>query len=238
MNIRIRIDDRQLKSYYKNIKFKGPRQAKRAGKDVLNDQAFSTMRQAKKNTIPRMFIKRSNWLSGSIIVTRADLKDKKMRSIVGGKKKWKHNTKQNFYGLRQQEFGETKRNPAIYSLFSRGGSFAGKVKKSNIQGGRTTITGDKSRISAMLSELATSGYKGRLYIKGAKHIRRGIYKFSGRIRKFGNRKTKNIKMIQDLSHKLVKLKKRPWLFKAKKSAVNTRTTARFWAKAYKKYTMA
>lgn len=236
----IKIDDRQLKNWSKDTKFKKPAQAKRAVKDVLNDMAFATRKQATKSTIPRFFQNRSRWLFASIYVTKADLKKQPLFSRVGALKTWK-NQNRPFIGLRQQEFGEKINNPGIYSLFSRGGAFSGKVKPSlsgRKRGRAKKVTGSMGQVSAMLAKLQAEKYGGPIYIRTSK-IRKGIYKFYGRLKtvhKMKKRKIRPIKMIQDFSRRSVRLKKRPWLKSAEKKAVNQSTIMRFYKKAYWKHT--
>lgn len=235
-----KVDDRQLQKHIQDLKLKRPSQAKAIMRGVLNDQAFSTQKQAKNGTIPAMFHNRTTWIQSSILVTKAQGKDtKKMFSEVGAAKRWKRNPSRDFLGMRDQEFGKTQSKPIINTTWSRGGSFSKNVRPSlrrNKLGSIPELSGSHGRVIAMLRKLQGENTKGAFYIKSPK-FKKGVYKFQGRaIKVRRGKKAKPIVMVQDLSRRTAPLRKKPWLANAQKKAVNQRTTLRFFERNWIRYT--
>lgn len=239
----IKVDNRQLRKFGDFTRLKRPSQAIAIMRGTLNDQAFSTRTYAQKRSIPSMFHNRTTWISSSILVNKATGKDpKKMFSEAGAAKRWKRNPSRDFMGMRDQEFGRPLIKPNINTLWSRGGSFSSNVKPSLRRkklGSLQEISGTHSRIIGMLRKMQKEGYKKAFYIKGSTRIKKGIYKFSGKLKRTKrNRKLRPIVMIQDMSKPRVSIQKKPWLTTARKMGANQKTTIRFFKRNWIRYTKA
>lgn len=237
----IDIDSRQLKKWGDYTKLKRPSQAIAIIRGVLNDQAFSTQKQAKKNTIPNMFHNRTSWIASSIMVNKASGKDpKKLRSETGAAKRWKRNPSRDFMGMKDQEYGRNIRRPNIHTEWSRGGIFSKNVKPSlraNKLGSAKDVSGSTSRVISLLRKLDKDGYKGSMYIKSSR-FKKGVYKFSGRRVKArrGKKKIRPIQMVIDKSQSSATVKRKPWLTRARSKAVTQQTTMRFFKRQWERYT--
>lgn len=243
--ININADLSNVRLLAKDFKFKSQRQFSLVAKQTLNDQAFATMKNARNNTMPRMFNIRNKWVQSSVQVDKVPRVVNNiglMEAKAGAKKKWQRNRGKDFLGLREQEFGTDISSPIIDTLASRNNSIKKKVAPSNRFNklGEIPESGNgDTRIIAMLRHLDATNYKGAFYIKGGRKFKRGIYKFGGGKKKLHseNRKVRNIKMIKDLSENVARLKPKPWLKTATKKAVTQQTTIRFYKKNAAKIVM-
>jgi hypothetical protein len=243
----IKIDDRELKAFAKELQYKRPSQIVAVIRQVLNDQAFAVRKEAQQKTLPNTFNIRSKWIISSILVDKANGKNtKKMRAEVGAKKRWKRNPLKDFLGLRQQENGETISDPGIETEQTRsGGIFSGRVKPSMRRDRLGNIIDDGqfpgsgvNRIIAMLRILERQNYKGAFYIKrNTRNFKKGIYKFKGKSTTFRDgKKHKQIQMVMDTSKNHIRIPKNPWLKKSVKKAITQKTVGDIYCEAFKKYT--
>jgi hypothetical protein len=238
----IKVDDRELQKFSQELKIRKPSQVSAIVRTVLNEEAFATRKNAQKQTIPQLFNNRSTWVASSVLVDKAEGRDTKtMQSEVGGKKRWKRNSKDSFSGLADQEFGRSIFRPDIPTTsISRSGAFSKKVRPStryNKLGLSVVVSGGGTREIGILRQLDRQGYKGGIKIKNSKRFRKGVYKFSNR--KFSTpsgQKLRKLDLIKDQSKSSTKLIKRQWLRKAVGNAVNNRTVGRFYRKAFQRFT--
>ena len=239
--IMIKIDARQLKKFGEHTRLKRPSQAIAIIRAVLNDQAFSTRKQAQERTIPGMFHNRNSWIISSILVNKATGKDtRNMYSETGAAKKWGRNKGRDFMGMKEQELGENKRNPNIHTEFTRGGAFSDNVQsgyRRNKLGVIVSISGSHTRAVAMLRQLDSLSYKDFIYIKNSSRMKKGIYKFGNKTTTTKRGRTiRPLKMVVDKSKSTARIRKRPWLTKARTKAVTQQSTMAMFRKQWSKYT--
>jgi hypothetical protein len=240
------LDDRQLQAFSRELKFERQSQVAGAIRSVLNDQAFSARKQGIEVGLPRTFNIRSSWVQSSVLVDKAQGRNiRTMQAVAGAKKNWRRNPGKPFEGLGEQERGEGIRDPVISTLKGRsGGVFSNRVRPTF----RINRLGDivdesefsgsgEGRIITMLRVLGRQRFKGAFFIRTSRRIRKGIYKFGTRaFRTRQGERSKDIVMVKDLSRNRVNLPKRPWWKRSVDRAVNERTTARFWQRAFERYT--
>jgi len=230
-----KVDDRELKKYNADLKFKRKSQIVAVQREVLNDQARTSRLNIQKEQLPKMFNLRSTWIASSILYTKAS--NKKMQSEVGSRKRWGKNPGKDFIGLRQQEKGQTISSPDINTISSRSNVFSKRVtpsKRLNKLGNLINLT--ESNEIKTIREKDRQNYKGGFYVKRSKRFKKGIYKFGGKRKSFGKTKGHELQMVKDLSKSSVSLKRRPWLSAGVKKAVNQSTTARFYRRNFERYT--
>jgi len=242
------LDDRELQAFSKDLKFKRPSQTAAVVRTVLNDQAFATRSVAVKSELDRQFNLRSSWTASGVLVDRAQGRNPRtMFAEVGAKKRWRRNPNEPYIALKEQEFGEDKRNPVIATLAGRsGGDFSNRIRPT-FRINRLGVIVDESqfpgrreeRIVTMLRTLGRQNYKGAFFIRTSRRIKKGIYKFGTRaFRDRSGEMGKRLVMVKDLSQRRARLRKRPWLKNSMDRAVNARTTARFYRRAFERYTRA
>lgn len=240
------INFKELRKMEKKFKFKNPRNAVDAMRATINDQAFGTMNKAKKETLPRVFNIRNKWIQSSIQVVKAKKTGNAatLEAIAGAKSKWSRNNGKPFMGMRDQEFGKTFRDNDIPTLKSRiGGSFARRISSRN----KANKLGDVQRSSnfpgnsrenkviAMFRTLEKRNYKGFMFVRKHKKLKRGIYKFvPGFWLGDDGKRHKNIVRIRNLSNKIVRIPARPWLSVSTRKAVTKTTTTRQWRRNAKR----
>lgn len=252
-NTRMTVDSRQLKKWANYTKLKRPSQAKAIMRETLNDQAFYARKAAREKTMPGMFNIRNKWALNSILVNKANSKQKNMYSTVGAAKRWRMNKSRDFYGLRDQEFGKTIRDPWVHTLYSRGGDvFGGTVKKKYRKHAITNATRISftrhGKIIQSIRNLDARGHKGLINItKGSDKLEKGIYVFgkkatfrdSRRGARVGGHRSKVkrrvLRKVVDVSKGTVRIPRRPWLSKATKMVTNKKTMV-FFRRAWAKYT--
>jgi len=237
-----KIDLKELEALQTNFKFRTKKLFHAVIRNVLDNQAFATMKMARKRVLPNRFNIRNAWVQSSVLVDKAQRNRKPifMFSLVGGAKKWNRNRGKSFMGLREQQFGTDKNNPDIPTTSgSRGGSFKKKVFPSVRYNRLGKIenpdkypgSSPENRVTTMLRILERQKSKKAFFIRRSSRIRTGVYKFtSGKVRVGGGKKAKRIKIIKDLSKSVARLSRRPWLTESVKKAVTKGTTLRFFKK--------
>lgn len=242
------LDDREIKDMTKQIALQGRSTVFRVQADVLDRQAFESRSYAQKRAIPDMFHNRSKWVASSILVDKANTRDKKkMFSVFGAARRWGKNPSKDFWGMRDQELGSRLRKPQIMVNIARsGGAFPGKVSTALRKGlgssmpNETQYTGHgTSRVVSMLRQLDRQNYKGLIHVKKkVKGFKQGVYKFArDKFKTPGDwtaKSTRNIKMITDQSQSSVKLKKKAWMAKSVKKSVTKAKLKKFFKQSYQR----
>ena len=196
---------------------------KRSIRMTVNDQAWSTQKQAKFREIPKSMTTRGNFNQRTVRVTTA-----RGRSLVSevGNIKFK-----GYKGLSNLEKGKSEKNPAIpHEIEVRSGNRRKRVSKTKRLGNIGTfknVTG-----GAFLSTLSRTGYTGyfRVSRNSSTKLSPGIYKFKGKGRRdkttgFLNRE---ILMVRDTQHPRTKPKRNQWLLRSSKRGASQSLTSRFW----------
>lgn len=241
-----KVDLKELDVLQRNFQFKSPSSFAFAVKQTLNDQAFAVQKVAKNNILPRKFNIRNNFVLASILVDKVPKGIKNpnlMLAEVGAAKKWRMNSGRPFKGMRLQEFGGQTRDHRIYSLESRGGSFAGLPKrkfwgKGNVEKDTSFPGSGDGRVIAMLRILDRRKYTGMMYITSHSKFKKGVYVFGkGKFRSQTRRgkSYQNVRMVKDLSKNIINVKPTYWLRTSVQQAVTQGTTSRFFRRAADKH---
>jgi len=238
----LNVDNRQIKAYAKTKLLKRKSQVSGIIRTVLNAQALATRKKAIDKTIKQEMNTRSKFVTSSVLADFArGSNTRTMFSEIGAKKKWGRNKGKNFLGMAEQERGARISKPNIDTMFSRGDNIQKQVKPSL----RFNRLGDIQEIDptsqgvmvAALRALEAKNYKGAIrFTKSGRKIRKGVYKFGVKSFKQGGKSHKRLRMIKDESQQSVKLRKRPWLTRARVKAVTRQTTKQMYSDAYKKFT--
>ena len=198
---------------------------KRSIRATVNDQAFSTQKQARFKEIPNSMTTRGKFNQSLIRVTQA--RNRSLTSLVGAINKG------DYRGLRNIELGKTERNVAIPHIKEvRGGNKKKKVvpsKRLRRLGNFVKISGSGS--NNKLKHLSLSGYKGYFQVEdNSTKLPLGIYRFSGKGKKdkrTGFRKRKLIK-VRNTEEKRTTPKINKWLFRSTKAGSKPSLNIRFW----------
>lgn len=233
--IDFKVDDRELKKYNSDLKYKRQSQILAVQRGVLNDQAKASRLNIQKEQLPKMFNLRSTWIASSIWVDFA--KGNKLQSEVGAKKRWRRNPGKDFIALREQEKGQAINNPEINTISSRSNVFSKRVapsKRLNKLGNLIRLSG--SNDIKTIREKDRQNYKGGFYVKNSRRFKKGIYKFGTKKKTYGKIKGRELQMVKDFSKTRARLKRKPWLSIGVKRAVTLATTARFYRRNFERYT--
>ncbi len=192
---------------------------------AMNGAAFEARQLAVRN-VEKKFITRNAWTKRSIRVNKGNTRD--LRASVGSTEDY----------MRKQELGGSERaggrkGVAIATSYSSGEGENARPRRKlsrrpnrirNITLKNTTgrARGRKARNVAKVKE-AAKGSNKVVYLDGLTgKKKRGLFRITG-----GKRRPK-VKMIQDMSQKKVRTRKKPWLGPA------TRTAAKGIPRRYKK----
>lgn len=241
------VDNKELKKLSKDLKIKRKSQIKAVQREVLNDQAFATQKEARRNsgTIDQALTIRSGrkipWPKGSVRVDKANFKNK--QSEVGSKLKWGSNTSHNFHGLGDAENGATWKPNGIVTTKARVSGLWGKnVGKKNRDLLKNPIPINQSSLWEQIRQLIALETKGVTSFfrirKGNRKFKKGIYRFSKKktvVWRDGS-KHSAIEMMRDESKSSVREKKRPWLRPAVRKAVNNQTIGKMYRDAFIRFT--
>ena len=117
--------------------------------------------------------------------------------------------------------------------------FAGRIRPTmryNRLGQAITLPSGNREIG-MLRELERQGYKGTIRVRNSSRFKKGFYKFgTKKITLQSGKKTRELKLVKDLSKSRVKLPKRAWLRPAVNNAIRPETVGRFYKNAFERYT--
>lgn len=234
---KIQADYGEFRKMRKSFRFKRPSQVVAAIRTTLNDQAFLTMKIAKKSELPKRFNIRSRFVQNSVRVKKATGRNVALMQALTGS---------TFPGMRDQELGTTRNDEEISTVASRvGGTFKKKVRSASRfnrlgdikRANQFKGTSPEHRITVMLRSLAADNFKGAFFIHNSKRFKKGIYKFKGRGRRARTGGIfKRIIMIKDLSKSSIRIPKRPWLLPSTKRGANKRMTLNFWRRNAKRFT--
>jgi len=236
----ITIDDKQMKKYIKNKLIKRKSQVAGIYRGVLNNLAFDSTMQSKKN-VKKNYINRNKFVERSIQFDKARGSNvNTMFSRTGSR------IVNNFTGLKDQEFGATRASPDISTVQARIG---GNLSKAVSTGNRyTKMTGvveidtQGSRFIGILRKLEKQRYKGAIYIKspykgkGPKTVRKGFYKFGTKTFRQNGVNHKHLKMIKDLSKSSIRIRPRPWHKPAIKKIATEKNIKKFYKKNFERMT--
>jgi len=241
------VDQKELKLYMKTKMLKRKSQVTGIIRTTLNKQASATRVTAKTKTIKKNMKVRNKFVNNSV---RSDFakgtNTRTMFSEVGSKKRFPGNKGSDFTGLKEQELGSRIDNPAIPTIFTRGGSESNIVKpgfRFNRLG--ETVEIDPTNQGRMVSIIEREEKKGdKIFFKVTKSgrtksggmLKKGFYKFGNKRFKWKGKSHKHLRQIKDQSNSSIKLRRRPWLAEARKKAVTKQTTAKFYKEAYNKFT--
>lgn len=208
----IKIDDKQIKKYERDLKTFADRAYPYASRHTVNTSAFKAREIAQSNVRNDM-VTRNKWTERSIQVEKTDtLNVSRQAAIVGSKADYMET--QEFGGVEQSSGGKGVAIATSYSAGQEGQRprtrlprRPNKMGAIQLQKRRKAGGSRKQQNFIAVREAAASGQKF-LYLDLGR--RRGIFKVTG-----GKRKPK-IKMVHDLSRASVTIPKRPWLAPAVK----------------------
>ena len=238
----IDIDLSEFKTFAKDLKRFSPNRFRRVMINVLNSQAFATMKQAKRNFIPKSMITRGTYNQRSVRVDQASFKD--LEANTGAILR-PPGAKKDYTGLADIELGRTVKNDGIPSVdVARSGSKRKRIKKAaRYAGFKDVIKVQGSTAPKVMSNLSRRSFKGTIYIRSGLKAKKGFYKFTGakKVRSWtdssGSRRTGKgfkLSLLKSLATPKTKTKKVPWLWRSTRSGANERLTTVYFKKQMKR----
>lgn len=196
------IDNRQIEQLANRLEDLNERGLAFARRNTLNDLAFETMREGKQE-IRDEFINRNRWTQGSVRIDRA--RSTRDSAAVGSVEQY----------MADQEFGATKtKGTNVPTPTASGEAPRARVRRkvvqkrarmANIRLATRARHRDKNQKQANIVSVQEAIIEGRKYVYQERGRVKGIYRITG-----GKRHPKT-RMVQNLSFKVIRIPRQPWL---------------------------